>query len=192
MEIGLKEKILKLRDDGKSYNYIIKALKCSKATVSYHCQRHGKNNIGLSRTTLAKFEIEQMNEYYQTHTIKETAKKFNVSTTTVKKHVDNKRILLTEDEKRKKNYCRVKSRRQENKQKGVEYKGGKCEKCGYKKSIWSLDFHHINPEEKKFNISTNCTLSWKKVKKELDKCILICKNCHGELHEEIYLNEIKF
>jgi DNA-binding CsgD family transcriptional regulator len=186
MDKGLKEKILKLRNERKSYNEIAKILNCSKAIISYHCQRYGKNNIGLKRTTLAEFEIEQMNEYYKTHTTKETAEKFNVGITTVKKYVDNKRIELTEEEKKKRNYCRVKSHRQKNKQKAVEYKGGKCEKCGYNKSFWSLEFHHIEPGEKDFTIGNYTVLSWEKIKKELDKCILVCANCHGEIHEEIY------
>ena len=191
METSLKEKILKLRDENKSYNEIVKILECSKAIISYHCKKSGKNNIGLSRATLEKFEIEQVNEYYKTHTTKETARKFNVSITTVKKNVDNKRVLLTEEEKKKKNYLKVKTHRQKIKIKGIEYKGGKCQRCGYKKSSWSLDFHHVNSKEKAFGIARYSTLSWEKIKKELDKCILICKNCHGELHEEEYLKTLK-
>ena len=71
----------------------------------------------------------------------------------------------------------------------VEYKGGKCEKCGYNKCIWAFDFHHINSEDKDFNISNISTLSWEKVKKELDKCIMLCANCHRELHYEEYKNK---
>jgi transposase len=191
MDTSLREKILRLRDEGKSYRYIVEKLGCSKASVSYHCKRFGKNNIGLRRTNLAEFEVEQMNEYYKTHTIEETSKKFNVCLTTVKKYVDNKRIELTEDEKRKRNYCRVKSHRQKNKQKAVEYKGGKCQVCGYNKSYWSLDFHHTTPGEKDFTIGNHAVLSWEKIKKELDKCIMVCKNCHGEIHEKEFLENIK-
>ena len=68
----------------------------------------------------------------------------------------------------------------------VEYKGGKCEKCGYNKCIAAMDFHHINPKEKDFAVSKNGhTKSWEKLKKEADKCILVCANCHRELHEEL-------
>lgn len=191
MDTSLKKKILQLREDKKSYSYIAKELNCSKATISYHCQRCGKNNIGLGKTNLAGFEIEQMNEYYKTHTTEETANKFNISITTVKKYVDNKRVELTEEEKRKRNYCRVKTHRQKMKQKGVEYKGGKCEICGYDKSFWSLSFHHIDPKEKEFNIAKYSVLSWERIKKELDKCILICSNCHGEIHEKEFIEIFK-
>ena len=65
----------------------------------------------------------------------------------------------------------------------VKYKGGKCCNCGYKKYLGALEFHHINPKEKDFVISQ----SRKKdltptIKKELDKCLLVCSNCHREIH----------
>lgn len=65
----------------------------------------------------------------------------------------------------------------------VDYLGGKCNRCGYNKCIDALDFHHINPKEKDFNFSENghCR-SWERVKKELDKCELLCANCHREEH----------
>ncbi|MFA6253318.1 MAG: HNH endonuclease signature motif containing protein [Patescibacteria group bacterium] len=65
----------------------------------------------------------------------------------------------------------------------VKYKGGKCKTCGYKKSVEALEFHHINERKKKFGISgQGLTRSWKSVKQEADKCILLCANCHRELH----------
>jgi len=81
------------------------------------------------------------------------------------------------------NICRVSNRRREIKRLAVEYKGGKCSICGYNKCIDALDFHHINPFEKEFSISHDgYTKSFDKVKVELDKCILVCSNCHRELH----------
>jgi len=86
-------------------------------------------------------------------------------------------------------YCRICSsnmtiqRQREFKQKCIEYKGGKCCKCGYIKCNNALDFHHLDPSKKEIRISS---LSLKKfdsdVKEELDKCILVCANCHRELH----------
>lgn len=65
----------------------------------------------------------------------------------------------------------------------VEYKGGKCEKCGYNKCLEALEFHHIDPSQKDFILSDrNLILSWQEIKKELDKCILVCANCHREIH----------
>lgn len=65
----------------------------------------------------------------------------------------------------------------------VEYKGGKCQCCGYSNCIEALDFHHLNEAEKDFIISSrNVTTYWPEVKEELNKCILVCANCHREIH----------
>jgi hypothetical protein len=69
--------------------------------------------------------------------------------------------------------------------KSIEYKGGKCIVCGYDKCVRSLDFHHLTPSEKDFSISDRHTHDFKKIKIELDKCVLLCKNCHGELHSDL-------
>jgi hypothetical protein len=69
------------------------------------------------------------------------------------------------------------------KQEAVDYKGGHCLLCGYNRCNSSLDFHHSNPNEKDpdWKLLKNRALT-ENVKKELDKCILVCKNCHGEIH----------
>jgi predicted transcriptional regulator len=67
----------------------------------------------------------------------------------------------------------------------VNYKGGKCCICGYNKYVGSMDFHHIDPSKKDFSISQLRTYSWEKIKLELDKCMLVCKNCHGEIHSRV-------
>jgi len=69
------------------------------------------------------------------------------------------------------------------KQKAVDYKGGECQCCGYNKCNNALDFHHVDPKTKKFGIGkqrrTNLT---DEIKEELDKCVLVCSNCHREIH----------
>lgn len=77
--------------------------------------------------------------------------------------------------------CAVIQWRRRTKQKAVDYKGGKCTLCGYSKCLRNLTFHHLNPSEKSFQIC--CTLGWERIKKELDKCILVCCRCHGEIEE---------
>ena len=68
----------------------------------------------------------------------------------------------------------------------IEYLGGKCQICGYRNCIEALDFHHRDPKEKEFGLSQKgLTRSWEKTRKELDKCILICSNCHREIHAGI-------
>jgi hypothetical protein len=73
------------------------------------------------------------------------------------------------------------------KKKAVEYKGGKCERCDYNKCVDALEFHHINPEEKDKNFGNIKHKSWENQKRELDKCICVCSNCHREIHAELRL-----
>ena len=85
----------------------------------------------------------------------------------------------------------VTRKRQKLKLQALEYKGGKCVKCGYDNSVNALQFHHLDPKQKDFGIaSSGHTRSWDKIKIELDKCILICANCHAEEHELEYRNKV--
>lgn len=77
----------------------------------------------------------------------------------------------------------VTRRRRALRKKAVEYKGSQCEICGYNRYHGALDFHHIDESQKKFGISAKgITRSWNKIQTEIDKCILLCANCHRELH----------
>lgn len=67
----------------------------------------------------------------------------------------------------------------------IQYKGGGCQVCGYNKCQRSLDFHHMDHTRKDFNFGGKHCIAWKKIREELDKCICLCKNCHGEVHEGI-------
>ena len=66
--------------------------------------------------------------------------------------------------------------------KAIEYKGGKCSSCGYSKYYGALEFHHINPDEKDYDWNKLRLKSWDKIINELDKCVLLCSNCHKETH----------
>ncbi|PIR87977.1 MAG: hypothetical protein COU10_01705 [Candidatus Harrisonbacteria bacterium CG10_big_fil_rev_8_21_14_0_10_45_28] len=77
----------------------------------------------------------------------------------------------------------VTARRRKLKAMVVEYHGGQCIACGYNRTIWALDLHHRDSKEKDFGLSVRgLTRSWEKIKKEADKCILLCSNCHREIH----------
>jgi hypothetical protein len=78
----------------------------------------------------------------------------------------------------------VVKRRKNIRQQAIDYKGGRCAICGYNKCLQALEFHHIEDDKKDFGISAKgYTRSWEVVKRELDKCILLCANCHREVHE---------
>lgn len=77
---------------------------------------------------------------------------------------------------------RLRTRR---KQEAVDYLGGKCSKCGYSKCLDALCFHHLDPNKKSFEITRGITLRWDRIKEEINKCILLCANCHAEIHAEL-------
>lgn len=62
--------------------------------------------------------------------------------------------------------------------------GGKCQCCGYDTCKDALAFHHIDPRQKdlSFGDLRASPKSWDKVAAELRKCILVCHNCHSEIH----------
>ena len=61
--------------------------------------------------------------------------------------------------------------------------GGKCIQCGYNKCVGALHFHHKDFSKKKFELSARgITRAFKKTLEEAKKCILICSNCHAEIH----------
>lgn len=69
----------------------------------------------------------------------------------------------------------------------VEYKGGKCVECGYDKCEGSLQFHHLNEKDKDFtlsNIKPNA-ITMSELYEEVDKCVLLCANCHAKKHEVV-------
>lgn len=81
------------------------------------------------------------------------------------------------------------NRRKKFKQFCIEYKGGSCVKCGYNKLATALDFHHLNPKEKEILPSRMMNKSNDFIQKELDKCVLLCSNCHREEHYNQEVNK---
>ena len=69
------------------------------------------------------------------------------------------------------------------KDKAVREKGGVCNICHQKYPNAVYDFHHLDPNEKDFNLGNKAsTVKWDIVKQEIDKCILVCANCHRMIH----------
>lgn len=64
----------------------------------------------------------------------------------------------------------------------IALKGGKCSVCGYSRNTAALCFHHLR--DKKFGIDSRhiSNTTWEKLLAELEKCILVCHNCHAEIH----------
>jgi predicted nucleic acid-binding Zn ribbon protein len=75
----------------------------------------------------------------------------------------------------------VVSWRQKVKLRAINYKGGRCQVCGYDKCVRALSFHHLDTTRKDFSIG-GISKSWKTIQAEIDKCALLCMNCHAEVH----------
>ena len=122
-------------------------------------------------------KIEAQRLYDKIGNIKIVAKTLHISYEALKKF-----IVFKDRPKRQIKPVRDTSEYRVNvKQRLIDYKGGKCQVCGYNRCINALEFHHINPKEKDFTISGG-TKSFNTLKLEVDKCILVCSNCHREIH----------
>lgn len=67
----------------------------------------------------------------------------------------------------------------------VKYAGDCCENCGYDKYMGALEFHHKDPKSKDFKISRMGSALTERIKKEINKCLLLCANCHREEHARL-------
>jgi hypothetical protein len=77
---------------------------------------------------------------------------------------------------------KVRTEAREDKLRSIEYKGGKCHDCDGVFLPAVYDFHHLEPHEKEFAISRKMRKSWDRLRAELDKCVLLCANCHRTRH----------
>lgn len=80
--------------------------------------------------------------------------------------------------------ARIKSRRQEIKDRFEEFKSGQCcVVCG-ESEICCLDFHHLDPDQKDVDIAiaVNWGYGWERIQEEVSKCVVLCANCHRKVH----------
>lgn len=85
------------------------------------------------------------------------------------------------------------NRWQQRKNEAIVYKGGECVDCKlsypqYPAAIF--EFHHLDPTQKDTDWNKLRLTSWEKIKKELDKCVLLCANCHRIRHHNEYINTL--
>lgn len=85
--------------------------------------------------------------------------------------------------------CNKTEKRLRNKLKALELRGSKCEDCGFDKNIAALSFHHLDPNQKEREIHFYLSKTWERFKAELDKCALLCLNCHAIRHAQERLLE---
>jgi DNA-binding CsgD family transcriptional regulator len=180
--MNIEQKIIKLREENKTIPYISALLNVSNGTVGYYLK---KNNLNKEKITLNKNEEKLIIEYISIgKSQKEISNILNINKYYIKKYIKENNIKYTvknKEEKNKQKSKNVINWKKEKKKLLIEYKGGKCIYCGYNKCIAALEFHHKDPKEKDFSIANN-SYSFEKMKNEVDKCELVCSNCHREIH----------
>ena len=136
-----------------------------------------------------EYDIEKVIELRDSQNLKwkEIEEIIGVSAETLRKAYKRKKEGLSCTEANPNNYPKQKQRGLLRKIQLINEFGGKCQECGYNKNIAALEFHHIDPNEKEFHLGNAKTTNLDKLLLEMDKCILVCANCHRELH---YPNEI--
>jgi len=188
-----KEQIQALRAEGKTYNEITEELGCSKGLVSHHCQKLPANDLITERNTIDRYPPLRIPIDVRGTVltfIKEGIRKTDIAEVFGLEYSEVVRCQKVFKIKCKttnglSSYEKVKRRRKHIKMLAVAYLGGSCSKCNYFQSLRALTFHHKDPKHKDFGISRALNRSWKKTKGELDKCELLCANCHAELHEKL-------
>lgn len=167
--------MIQLIELGLSSHKIAKQLNCSQTTISYWLKKYDlKTNRDKSKyKSGSSYKIIDGCEYKLCPRCSE-----------------EKKISEFILRKRGGHYCYCKpclsnqaiERHSKLKLQCLEYKGGKCVCCGYDKCVRALEFHHVDPNEKDFEISKRTKRKFEEIKKELDKCELVCCNCHREIH----------
>lgn len=108
---------------------------------------------------------------------------------TCKRHGDQRHFLRKDTPYWRCGKCsseHVATRRRKVKATLVAEHGGGCQICGYDRYVGSLDFHHVDPTTKEFGIATaGFTRSLDAARREANKCVLLCRNCHGEVEGSV-------
>ncbi len=203
------EKLKELVSKGYSNSQISKELNISISTVD---RKKRENNLLKFTRGSNKERImteEEGNEiiklFHENKNCSEISKKVKKDRRTISKFINNQGLSFIKDNSNIKikcegcekptssrrklcETCRTTIRRYKIKKEMIEYKGGCCVKCGDKDlHINCYDFHHLDPNEKDFNLSAlnSARFNKEKVKSELDKCILVCSNCHRQIHAKV-------
>lgn len=165
----------KLISDGKSLSVIAKELEVTVSKLKYYMKRHSlktirfrSNNVGMP----CKMCGNPLTGKQQSFCCNKCRCKYN------NYHSNNGEGCKTYYIQKEKGY--------ERKREFIKLKGGGCQICGYNKSLRALTFHHRDPSIKSFQLDVRhlSNKSYDKCVLEVDKCDLLCFNCHMELHDD--------
>lgn len=150
---------------------IAEELNCSKTNVRYWLRKHGLN----TNYTFLKAELKDCPNG-------ESCKICSNNLTGHQRFFCSKKCRI-----KSKNPNTVERQKRISKDRKLELikmSGGCCEACGYNKNYSALQFHHLDPSNKTFNIDARMlsNTKWDSIIKEWRKCKLLCANCHFEIH----------
>lgn len=154
-----KEDLIKLIASGLTISEIAKVTNVGRSTVSYY---------------LGKYELKTNNQQ-KPRLIGHFCRKCEETDPT--KFYGNDKMICSSCHTK-----RVNTTGRENREYAIEKLGGKCVNCSYSKYIGGLDIHHLDPNIKDKNFKSMRGWSKSRIDKEIKNCILLCKNCHCELH----------
>lgn len=178
MNRDLKEEVYRLLDEGMRAIDIARRLNCSRGMITYYkFRRNSPDRLGKN-IPLTTRQINEINNLYLAgKSFSEIRDATGFCIQTVRKYLT---VPRRPKEKQRRTIYKIRWALRK-KAILVQYKGGKCAKCGYDKCIEALHFHHVDPSQKEFSV---CSASYSidRLKKEADKCILLCSNCHIEEH----------
>ncbi len=160
-----KTKLIELIFDGKTQREIGIELSASQTTVRYWLKVYGLATLNRRGRGMFKPRCcKRCGETDQT--------KFYGNDREVCSKCHNARVQLAAKEKRE--YA-------------IGKLGGKCSnpECGFNKYTCSMDIHHLNPSKKDEHFKSMRGWSIERIDKEIEHCILLCRNCHAALHKGV-------
>lgn len=165
----MKDELQQLIDEGLSSYQIATKLEVPRSTIQSRLKKFGIKSNSLSFSDKPK----------SAHSCS------RCGCTDVDKFYGHKKYICAECFKKE-----SLDRFRKNKKMAVDLLGSSCSRCGYNKSVSALEFHHSDPSVKDPKFSNMSHWSFARIKDELNTCVLLCSNCHRELHDELRLTDV--
>lgn len=149
---------------------------------------NGEKECGECKQIKPISEFYKHNDFYRSYCKKcqdITIEKFRSNPNNKQKMSEYDKTHYNKEGVKEAKFKHAKQKLLDKKLKAIEYKGGKCQMCGYNKCTYALEFHHVDLSQKektKDYRGINRRIPFEKMKEELDLCLLLCSNCHREIH----------
>jgi hypothetical protein len=176
-----REQLKRLLDAGKTHREIADYLGRSVGSVGYWVRRFGFSQTRDHRRAEVDAAIQA-----GIRTLRRRCKRHGWTDFAVVGSERRLRCKLCRSEA-------VARRRRKVKRILVREAGGACAICGYDRCVQALEFHHLDPEQKRFGVAARgITISLDRLREEAGKCILLCSNCHVEVESGLATLPLQF